>query len=92
MSDFQKNFVDVVCSIKDKASLEDFLTSVTTPKERQTLARRVEIIKRIDAGEPHHKIASDLQVGVATVTRGSKELARGHFKAIRKQKSWPSAS
>jgi Trp operon repressor len=91
MSDFQKNFIDVVFSIKDKAALEDFLTSVTTPKERQTLAQRVEIIKRIDAGEPHHKIASDLHVGVATVTRGSKELSQGHFKTFHEQKSWPGA-
>ncbi|HSD56337.1 MAG TPA: Trp family transcriptional regulator [Candidatus Saccharimonadales bacterium] len=91
MSDFQKDFVDLVFSFKDRALLEDFLMGVTTPKERQTLAQRVEIIKRINMGEPHHKIAGDLHVGVATVTRGSKELSQGRFKTFSPQETWPSA-
>ena len=33
--------------------------------------------------EPHHRIAEDLGVGVATVTRGSKELQDGKFKVLR---------
>ena len=92
MPDFQKDFVDLVFSIQDKALLEDFLVGVTTPKERQALAQRVEIIRRINAGEAHHKIASDLHVGVATVTRGSKELSQGRFKTLHKENPWPSAT
>ncbi len=57
---------------------------VTTPNERKELLRRVEIVKRLIAGEPQAKIAQDLGVGIATVTRGSKELAAGRFKALRK--------
>lgn len=58
---------------------------ITTDKERSEIAQRVEIIKRLIAGEPQAKIASDLGVGVATVTRGSKELSQGRFKILRKQ-------
>jgi Trp operon repressor len=33
-------------------------------------------------GISQHEIAGDLQVGVATVTRGSKELQEGRFKNV----------
>lgn len=83
MSDF-KDIIDLVYEIDDKELLEDFLMGLTTDKEREAMVQRVEIIKRLMAKEPQHKIAYDLGVGVATVTRGSKELAQGRFKALRK--------
>jgi TrpR family trp operon transcriptional repressor len=82
MTDFSE-YIDLVHSISDKKLLEDFFMGITTAKERRELPIRVEIIKRLIAGEPQHKIASDLGVGVATVTRGSKELVAGHFKALK---------
>ena len=65
--------------------LEDFLFGVTTDKERSELTQRVEIVKRLVAGEPQQRIAADLGVGIATVTRGSKELSQGRFKVLRKK-------
>lgn len=82
MSDFN-DFIDITYSMRDKQLLADFLIAVTTEKEREELVRRVEIIKRLVEGMPQQKIAADLGVGVATVTRGSKELAQGRFKALR---------
>ncbi len=79
-----KDFIDLTYSIRDKDLLEDFLYGVTTTKERQELTRRVDIIKQLLADIPQHKIASDLGVGIATVTRGSRELSDGRFKALRK--------
>lgn len=84
MSDFN-DFVELVHGIHDKKLLEDFLVGVTTAKERGGLTVRVEIIKRLMAGEPQHKIAQELGVGIATVTRGSKELSRGRFKVMRQK-------
>lgn len=84
MSNFN-DFTSLIHSIRDKELLDDFLIGVTTDKERSELAQRVEIIKRLIGGEPQQKIASDLGVGIATVTRGSKELAQGRFKVLRKQ-------
>jgi TrpR family trp operon transcriptional repressor len=85
MTDFS-TFSDLMYSIQDKELLDDFLMGVTTAKERGELAQRVEIIKRLLRGEPQHSIAQDLGVGIATVTRGSKELAKGRFKALREKK------
>lgn len=79
------NFVDLVYSLENKDVLADFLIGITTPKERQELVRRVEIVHRLLAGQPQAKIASDLGVGVATVTRGSKELAAGRFHALKEE-------
>lgn len=84
MSDF-KDFSELIYSIRDKKLLEDFLIGVTTMKEREELTGRVEIVKRLLDGEPQQKIANDLGVGIATVTRGSKELAQGRFKVLRKK-------
>ncbi len=83
MSNFQ-DFSNLVASIQDKEVLEDFRVGVTTPKERQEFVMRIEIIKQLIAGVPQGKIASDLGVGIATVTRGSKELSVGRFKALKK--------
>lgn len=78
--------IEVVAAARDKDDLEDFLLGITTPKERAELSQRLEIIKRLLAGEPQHKIANDLGVGVATVTRGSKELSAGRFKVLKGRK------
>ena len=82
MSDF-KSVIDYIYSIKDKDLLEDFLVGITTPQERKAFSQRVEIIKRLVDGESQAKIAAELGVGIATVTRGSKELANGHFKVMK---------
>ena len=84
MKDFDE-LVSFIHSIKSNEELGDFLYGLTTEKERKELVGRVEIVKRLLAGEAQHKIASDMGVGVATVTRGSKEITNGRFKALRKQ-------
>jgi len=82
MKDFSV-FVDTIYSIEDKLLLEDFLIGITTPKERDELCRRLAIVDQLLSGVPQQKIAANLKVGVATVTRGSKELSLDRFKAIK---------
>lgn len=84
MSDFT-DITSLIFSIRNKDLLEDFLVGVTTTKERAAIVQRVAIMKRLIAGEPQQKIANDLGVGIATVTRGSKELAQGRFKVLGKK-------
>ena len=83
MYDF-KEFVDLVYKTKDKALLEDFLLAITTSSERNTLARRIVIVRKLISGEAQKKIAKDLRVGVGTVSLGSKELKQGRFKILQK--------
>ena len=75
--------LDILLDIGDKGTMEDFLVGLLTVKELQELPLRLEIVKRLLKGDSHHKIAQDLSVGVATVTRGSRELQQGRFKVLK---------
>lgn len=70
--------------LKNKTSSEmsDFLKGILTPRELEELTTRLQIVKMIKKGLPHQEIARRLEVGVATVTRGSRELQLGRFKKI----------
>lgn len=82
MSDF-KDFVALVHGTTDKVLLEDLLVGITTPKEREEFARRIEIVSLLLQGVSQRQISERLGVGIATVTRASKELAQGRFKVLR---------
>ncbi len=71
--------VGVFSSLKDDEDLKDFLFGIFTEKELNELSHRLEIVKAIQEGFSHHDIAKKLGVGVATVTRGSKEIQKGRF-------------
>jgi len=70
--------------LKNKTTTEmlDFLKGILTPKEFDEVVTRLQIVKLIKKGLPHQEIARRLEVGVATVTRGSRELRMGRFKKI----------
>ncbi len=70
--------------LKNKSGPEmlDFLKGILTPREIDELSTRLQIVKMIKSGLPHQEIARRLKVGVATVTRGSRELRMGRFKKI----------
>lgn len=82
MSDFS-DFINLVYAIEDRALLEDFLVGITTPAERMDFAKRVDIVRMLIEGKPQMQIAQELNVAIATVTRGSKELSEGRFKILR---------
>lgn len=84
MADFT-DVIDLIYATRDRELFEDLLLGLTTPKEREELAKRVEIVKLLLEGELQHDVARRLGVGIATVTRASKELSQGRFKVLRKQ-------
>lgn len=70
--------------LKNKTSGEmlEFLKGILTPRELEEMTTRLQIVKLLKQGLPHQEIARRLEVGVATVTRGSRELHLGRFKKI----------
>lgn len=70
--------------LKNKTSgdMLDFLKGILTPRELDELTTRLQIVKLIKKGLPHQEIARRLKVGVATVTRGSRELGMGRFSRV----------
>ena len=68
----------------DKALLKEFFVDILTPAEYKEIGVRWQIVKRLAKGEPQRKIAEDLGVSIATVTRGSRELLdkQGGFQRV----------
>ena len=67
---------------KTNAEMFEFLKGILTPRELDELATRLQIVKLLKRHLPHQEIARRLKVGVATVTRGSRELQMGRFRKI----------
>ncbi len=74
--------IDLLLNIKAKEDMKDLLLGILTPKELEEIPNRLSIIKMLKKGFSQHKVAEDLGVGIATVTRGSKELQKGRFKTV----------
>jgi len=83
---YYNSLVTSFLSLKTKKDVKDFLDGILTPKEREEIPIRLEIVKLLKKGIPQHDIAAKLGVGIATVTRGSKEIAKGNFSHI--SSSW----
>ena len=74
--------IDLLLEINSKKEMEDFLLGILTPKELQEIPMRLRIVKMLKAGIRQHLVAEKLGVGIATVSRGSRELQKGRFKAV----------
>lgn len=67
---------------KDAESLQEFLQGLFTPQELEQLNQRIEIVSLLKRGVSQRAIADQLGVGIATVTRGSREIKMGRFKDV----------
>lgn len=85
MTKFYGQLVDILANTSDSKLMDDFLQGILTAQEREELPKRLEIVKQLLAGKPQAEIAESLGVGIATVTRGSKELKQGHFKVLKEK-------
>lgn len=74
--------IDLLLNIKNKEEMKDFLLGIFTPKELEEIPTRLQIVKMLKKGTSQHTIAEKLGVGIATVTRGSKEIQLGRFKVV----------
>ena len=74
--------IETLLKINSKEEMKDFLEGILTPKELLEIPNRLAIIKMLKKGVSHHDVAGKLGVGVATVTRGSRELQKGRFKNV----------
>lgn len=72
---YKKELIGVLLNAsKDEKLFEALIHDFLTESEENQLPIRWQIVKRLHAGETQRKIAEDLGVGIATVTRGSEEL------------------
>lgn len=57
--------------------IERLLRDLLTPGELAAIAERWAIVKRLDAGHTQREIRDELGCGIATVTRGQRQLRHG---------------
>lgn len=79
---FLKELIATLLSIKTEEGIRDFLQGILTPQELIEIPHRLAIVKMLKKGIAQQEIAGRLGVGIATVTRGSKELQKGRFQNI----------
>lgn len=77
-----EELITILLRIKNKDDMKNFLEGLLTPKEIEELPTRIQIVKMLKGGSSQHEVARKLGVGVATVTRGSKEIQMGRFRSI----------
>jgi len=69
--------------LKTEVELVDFLEGIHTPQELESLLVRLDIIKRLKRNETQRHIAKKLNIGIATVSRGAREIKKGRFKYVK---------
>lgn len=74
--------VTALHQLKTEQELKDFLKAILTSKELEEISTRLQVVKLLKQDLPQREIAKKLGVGIATVTRGSKELQKGKFKKL----------
>ncbi len=77
MDHYMQELCQALIAIDTPELARDFLSNILTPGEREEIARRLQIVKLIERGLPQREIAERLNVSIATVTRGSRELKYG---------------
>lgn len=77
-----EDLISLLLTIRTREEMKDFLLGILTPKELREIPMRLQIVKMLRGGIPQHEIAESLGVGIATVTRGSRELQKGRFKVV----------
>ncbi len=74
--------IDTLVKFNSRREMYDFLQGILTPKELLEIPKRLVIVKMLKKGVQHQEIAGKLHVGVATVTRGSREIQKGRFQHV----------
>jgi TrpR family trp operon transcriptional repressor len=83
MDSYLNKLAKKLTTIKSEKEMSEFLNALLTPDELKTIPLRLEIVKLLKEGKTaQHEIAKKLKVGIATVTRGSRELKLNHFKNV----------
>ncbi|MBI4138221.1 MAG: hypothetical protein HY482_01330 [Candidatus Wildermuthbacteria bacterium] len=70
----------------NKELLREFLIDLLSPAEYRELGVRWQIVQQLNRGVSQRDVSENLRVGIATVTRGSRELAnpKGGFRRVLK--------
>ncbi len=75
-TDYKAELIQHLLAVDNPDDMDAALQSLLTPAEYTEISKRLQIFKLLRAGVPHRKIAEQLGVGIATVSRGSRALTQ----------------
>jgi TrpR family transcriptional regulator, trp operon repressor len=64
----------LMLAAKDKRLLDAFLKDLLTPAEYREIVTRWQILKQLEQGIGQRTISKNLEIGISTITRGSRVL------------------
>ena len=67
-------FTKLLLEAQDAQAMESVLSALLTPSELRDIPNRLQIMRMLKQGVSQREISQKLGVGIATVTRGSKQL------------------
>lgn len=73
-----KTLFSLIASLRTDTEAADLLGALLTPDELHTLSERWQIITHLLSGETQREVQAKLGVGIATVTRGAREIKYGN--------------
>lgn len=68
--------LDALLAAQNRDQMHALLESLLTPAELSEIPKRLQILHLLKAGVPQRRIAEQLGVGIATVSRGARALKR----------------
>ena len=71
MNKINSQLINLLSEINDKNTMQILLDALLTNKEIKEVENRIKIFQLLNKGIKHRQIADILNVGIATVTRGS---------------------
>lgn len=74
---YQDELVDLLSGIAVNSTMSDTLSNLLTPQELEEMALRLQIFKGLLDNKSQRQLAKELNVSLATVSRGSRELQYG---------------
>ncbi|AJQ96396.1 Trp family transcriptional regulator [Gynuella sunshinyii] len=69
---YTADLIEYLLAVKTPDQMEQALRELLTPAEFTEITKRLQIFKMLEAGVPQRKIAEELGVGIATVSRGAR--------------------
>ena len=71
-----KELIEGFSKLQNEKEISSFLRDLLTPAEKEEIPKRLQIVKMLLQGVPQRQISEKLGVGIATVTRGARELKK----------------
>jgi Trp operon repressor len=74
---YENELIDLLSGIAVNNTMSDALSNLLTPQEIEEMALRLQIFKGLLESKSQRRLAKDLKVSLATVSRGNRELKYG---------------